>query len=81
MTIFIGEFINCLELINIQTPEYEAIMTNNDFHKLSIEEDKKPCLFIVTHLTSIEYYAMNAMNLFSSTVQDMVVLLRCFHIV
>lgn len=67
---------NCLELINMQTPEYEVIMTNNDFHKLSIEEDTKPCLFIVTHLTSIEYYAIKAMNLFSSTVQNMVVLLQ-----
>lgn len=44
----------------------------NDFYKLLIEEDRKPCLFLVTNLPSIEYYAMISMNLLSKTISNMV---------
>lgn len=67
------KLINRLELINIQTPEYEVINVEKDFYKLSIEEDTKPCLFLVTNLTSFEYYAMFAMNLFSMAIYNMVI--------
>lgn len=67
------KFKTCLELINTQTPEYEVVNVEKDFYKLSIEEDTKPCLFLVTKLTSFEYYAMFAMNLLSMTIYNMVI--------
>lgn len=46
----------------------------NDFYKLLIEEDRKPCLFLVTNLPSTEYYTMFSMNLLSKTIVNMVTL-------
>lgn len=64
--------INCLEHINIQTLEYKGINVDTTFYKLPIEDDIKPCLYLVTHLPSTEYYAMFAMNLLSKTIFNMV---------
>lgn len=56
----------------MQSSEYNLIEVDNDFYKLSIEENTKPSLFLVTQLPSFEYYAMFAMNLFSITFYNMV---------
>lgn len=61
-----------LERINIETPEYEEVTIEKDYCKLLIKEDKKPRLFLITNLTNVEYYAMFAMNLFSTTIHNMV---------
>lgn len=61
--------------MSVETPEYEEFKTENDYYKLSIDQDKKPHVFLVSNLTSIEYYAMFAMNLFSTTIYNMVYLL------
>lgn len=58
----------------MQTSEYKAIDVDNDFYKLSIEEDTKPCLYFVTNLASFDYYSMFAINLFSETIYNMVTL-------
>lgn len=68
-------FNNRLELINLITPRYTVENVEKDFYKLLIEEDTKPCLFLVVNLTSVEYYAMFASNLFSSTINNMVYIL------
>ncbi|XP_022180837.1 uncharacterized protein LOC111041011 isoform X1 [Myzus persicae] len=60
-----------VELINTQTPEYDVVCLENGFCKLLIEEDRKPCLFLVTNLPSIEYYTMFSMNLLSKTICNM----------
>ncbi|XP_060846316.1 uncharacterized protein LOC132925975 [Rhopalosiphum padi] len=62
---------NKRELINTKTPEYKVVRLENDFYKLLIEEDRKPCLFLITNLPSIEYYAMCSMNLLSKTISSM----------
>ncbi|XP_025206178.1 uncharacterized protein LOC112602358 [Melanaphis sacchari] len=62
---------NKRELINSKTSEYKVVRLENDFYKLLIEEDRKPCLFLVTNLPSIEYYAMFSMNLLSKTISSM----------
>ncbi|XP_026804027.1 uncharacterized protein LOC113547748 [Rhopalosiphum maidis] len=62
---------NKRELINTKTPEYKVVRLENNFHKLLIEEDRKPCLFLITNLPSIEYYAMCSMNLLSKTISSM----------
>jgi len=67
-------FFFILELKNTQTPEYKVVSLENYFYKLLIEEDRKPCLFLVTNLPSIEYYAMFSMNLLSMTIRNMVTL-------
>jgi len=61
-----------LELINIETPEYEEVAIEKDYCKLLIKQDKKTRLFLITNLPDIEYYAMFAMNLFSTTIHNMV---------
>lgn len=65
--------IRCLELDNMQTSEFEKIDGDYDFFRLSIGEDATPSLFLTTHLSSAEYYAMFAMNLCSITVHKMVI--------
>lgn len=59
-------------MINMQSPEYRGVEVENGFCKLSIEEHTKPCLFLVTDMLDVEYYAMFAMNLFSITISNMV---------
>lgn len=56
----------------MQTPEYKGINVDENYYELLIEEDTKPCLFLVTKLPGIEYYAMFAMNLLSKTIYNMV---------
>jgi len=58
--------------MNIQTPKYDVVSLENNFNKLMIEEDRKPCLFLVTNLPSIEYYSMFSMNLLTKTIINMV---------
>lgn len=65
--------IRCLELDNMQTSEFEKIDGEDDFCRLSIGEDATPSLFLATNLSSAEYYAMFAMNLYSITVHKMVI--------
>ncbi|XP_027839231.2 uncharacterized protein LOC114121205 [Aphis gossypii] len=64
----VTESVNKQELINTKTPEYKVVKLDNDFYKLLIEEDRKPFLFLVTNIPSIEYYAMFSMNLLSKTI-------------
>lgn len=66
--------------MNTQTPKYDVVSIENDFNKLLIEEDRKPCLFLVTNLLSIEYYSMFSMNLLTKTIINMVTLFYCFNI-
>lgn len=66
---------NSLELINTWTPEYKGVDVDEHFYNLSIEENTKPCLFLVTNTTENEYNSMLAMNLFSLTINNMVTLL------
>lgn len=48
---------------------------DNNFYKLSIDQNTKPCLYLMINLPVIELDAMWAMNLFSTTVNNMVIFL------
>lgn len=73
------KLLNYLELVNAQTPEYEGVTVDNDFYKLPIDENTKPCLYLKINLPSVEFDAMLAMNLFSSTINNMVTFYNDLH--